>query len=29
MVRILLEGNRKEELALLRAGYNVECEVAY
>ena len=29
MVRILLEGNGKEELALLRAGYNVECEVAY
>ena len=29
MVRILLEGNGMEELALLRAGYNVECEVAY
>ena len=29
MVRILLEGNGTEELALLRAGYNVECEVAY
>ena len=29
MVRILLEGNGTEELALLRAGYNVECEVEY
>ena len=26
-VRISLEGNKKEDLARLRAGLNVECEV--
>ena len=28
-VRISLKGNRPEHLKLLRAGLNVECEVAY
>lgn len=28
-VRISLEGNRPEDLARLRAGYNVECKVCY